>query len=299
MPWNGKNEKLRGWKRYPARGAGRHGAPRPTPQQARNPQTLSRLRPLWLGDRLRFEGVIRFHNLRPVELGALVWAIEWGGNDRLRHGLGMGKPFGWGQVALRLGRDHERSRIVPNDPSAPAEPVADTLARCQDAFVAEMDRWLASKGVNTGWAQSEPIRRLRAMADPANAERNAPLRHMTLDPDGKANQFADAKKAGLVLQEYWEAGETPQITPPMLTDMKGLAGGGGGGRPGAGGTARKGGGASATGGGLFRKGERVTNIEEGEVVVVLADQAGPNAPVTIQYEDGMEDAVPAGILARR
>ena len=66
------------------------------------------LNPLATG--ARFVTVARFHNLRAVELGAVLWALTFGQTDpkpnevRLRHRLGMGKPFGLGEVVISVTR---------------------------------------------------------------------------------------------------------------------------------------------------------------------------------------------------
>ena len=61
---------------------------------------LTRIRPLKAG--VRFKCSIRFENLRPEELGALVWALQPKGETSAvyRHHLGMGKPLGMGAVAI-------------------------------------------------------------------------------------------------------------------------------------------------------------------------------------------------------
>jgi CRISPR-associated protein (TIGR03986 family) len=51
----------------------------------------------------RFEFTINFQNLAPVELGALLWALELEeGEEKGHHRLGFGKPLGFGSVALRI-----------------------------------------------------------------------------------------------------------------------------------------------------------------------------------------------------
>jgi len=61
---------------------------------------LTRIMPLAVGVRFQFR--VRFENLRPEELGALLWALSLPGDaDRVyRHKLGMGKPLGMGAVAI-------------------------------------------------------------------------------------------------------------------------------------------------------------------------------------------------------
>lgn len=49
---------------------------------------------------VRFHFRIRFENLSPVELGALLWALRLPGSGEYRHKLGMGKPLGLGAVKI-------------------------------------------------------------------------------------------------------------------------------------------------------------------------------------------------------
>jgi hypothetical protein len=113
---------LAGWKRYPPRNLSRTG------QEARFPgqdepeagATVSRMRFLPPGG--EFRGTIRFHNLLPVELGALLWALTLGkpGNER-RHMIGRGRAQGFGQTRAMIARlSAERNRDGTNlsDPGA-------------------------------------------------------------------------------------------------------------------------------------------------------------------------------------
>lgn len=50
---------------------------------------------------LVFRGRIAVHNVTKAELGALLWAITWDGDDRRRHKIGFCKPFGAGVCQAR------------------------------------------------------------------------------------------------------------------------------------------------------------------------------------------------------
>ncbi|MEQ8817880.1 MAG: TIGR03986 family CRISPR-associated RAMP protein [Thalassobaculum sp.] len=302
-PWPGGASELRGWKRYPARGAGRHAPPRLNVSQQESRGSQVRLQPLQREGGLVFDGLVHFHNLRPFELGALVWALEWGGNPDLRHGLGMGKPFGWGQVSVRIERGDRRQRVLPNLAAA----TVPSLESCRDTFVAAMETWALQHNIAGGWAAGLQMRRLRAMADPSNASLNEPLQYLELDPERGINRFQAAKKAGLVLREYWDRddeqafeewrkgkGAMHPVAVPPISQVKGFA-------PDRGSATT-----SRTAGSqakpvrqlLFRKNEKVLNIEENELVTVVADQASPVAPVLIRYDDGIEDEINARFLQR-
>ena len=53
------------------------------------------------GNKFRF--TIDFHNLAPIELGALLWTLELRENDRQGyHRLGLAKPLGFGSIELKV-----------------------------------------------------------------------------------------------------------------------------------------------------------------------------------------------------
>ena len=191
MDWKGQKEQLRGWKRYPAR-------PAKGNMPAAGGDSASVLHPIMGSDAnpLIFEGCIRYHNLHPIELGALLWALTWGAKAELRHALGMGKPYGWGQVSI--------------------EPKIDDLLTVLRPFIDAMENAVP------GWADSPQIKQLSAMADPkVGKENEAILRQMTLDPQGGENQFKDAKDGPRVLPEYAWPKNSISAVPGTVTQAKG------------------------------------------------------------------------------
>ncbi len=210
---------IRGFKRYPARSKQEVGVQALTKDQESNRKVQIRLHPLPAGT--SFQGRIVFHNLKREELGALLWALTWGGDEGLRHGLGMGKPFGFGQVRFEI--DGRKSRLVPNDPSSGEAPLSDDRQReLTQSFAQYME---AAAEAHGGWENSPQIQNLLAMADPSAAEELPPgmeLRHMKLmrcmDSEGKQvsiNEFlwARQKTPALVLGDYatvtrWPTGAT-------------------------------------------------------------------------------------------
>ncbi|MBI3892088.1 MAG: TIGR03986 family CRISPR-associated RAMP protein [Candidatus Wallbacteria bacterium] len=174
--------RLRGWKRYPVRNATQSSH---IPERA-NDSVMTILKPLVKGS--RFIARFHFHNLKTRELGAVLWAIDFGGEKRCRHSVGTGKPLGYGQV--RLGVIESSAHLEPN-----SSKTAVNLEFCRQAFVAHME------AMQPGWAQGEALTHLREMADPAlGQKRLQELRYPVLD--GKTNDFTAAKKDGLVLEPY-------------------------------------------------------------------------------------------------
>ncbi len=154
---------LRGWKRYPVRpNCGGYDVNREKGKKV-SVKVRNHLYPLPTGS--VFTGTVRVHNLRPLELGALLWCLTWGEQPHLRHALGMGKPFGMGQVSVQV----TDLSLIRNDGGT----VPDVTA-CISQFINEMERAYRAAVVNRdvvhhGWAGSEQITQLMAMADPSAA----------------------------------------------------------------------------------------------------------------------------------
>ncbi|KAI5911982.1 TIGR03986 family CRISPR-associated RAMP protein [Azoarcus sp. PA01] len=148
-----------GWKRYPLKPPA---FPTINSKAAENAKVQVRLETVPEGT--RFSTRLRFHNLRPVELGALLWAVDFGGRIDRRHGLGMGKPFGLGQVSLQVVahriRSNHPARIATEDESL-------LLQACRLDFIDFMDGVLRDAGQTEGWEGSAPVQALLEHALPA------------------------------------------------------------------------------------------------------------------------------------
>lgn len=108
MPEEVQNPQLAGIKIYPVRDD--YDLPS-YPQEIRNfydwntkqktaaERQATLLRPL--DKDTKFTGRIYFHNLRPFELGALLWALTLG-DSKLRHKIGMGRPLGLGEISIQI-----------------------------------------------------------------------------------------------------------------------------------------------------------------------------------------------------
>jgi CRISPR-associated protein (TIGR03986 family) len=155
LTYSDDEAKLAGWKRYPAAGDLRN-----HPGNIENDKLASRARFLDAGTRFRFS--VRFHNLRPAELGALYWSLTLGGNERLVHRLGKGKPYGYGEVSIRVLPDASRVVGVAGD----SREVEAAFSDASSSFEETMDR--ACKGQK--WRQTEQVRALLTMSDPTRSQ---------------------------------------------------------------------------------------------------------------------------------
>ncbi len=87
---------LSGFKRYPV-----HQTVKKQDLLNMNDEMKTIIRPLKEG--AEFVGKLRFHNLRPIEIGALLSAITFH-NNKGYHSLGYGKPLGYGKVSISINK---------------------------------------------------------------------------------------------------------------------------------------------------------------------------------------------------
>ncbi len=177
--------RIRGWKRYAVRKDGESPNPSepPTVKDKENLDVATTFRPLKAGT--QFRGKIRVHNLRPIELGALIWALTWGGNPSLRHIVGMAKPYGYGAIQVTI--------IGSSLKNASSQTVdIARITRTMTEFEQAMEH------ENHDWKKSDQIRELQAMANPNS---NPPMDN-TEYPSLRKNKFVEYKKGKKALRPY-------------------------------------------------------------------------------------------------
>ena len=183
--------RLAGRKRYP-----RSPETRKPSEGNENERTLTRLR--FLPKDTAFRGRMRFHNLHPVELGALLWSLTFGKpGERYWHAIGRAKAYGYGSLSVRVdfaGEPVVRNLSAEHDAIA-RQPTA--LEPYLTLFESYMTRKLSALGVDGPFDQVAEIRQLRAMANPGMAEdlREA-LTFLPLDGDKSEPTYPSVKKDG-------------------------------------------------------------------------------------------------------
>lgn len=186
--------KLRGWKRYPVKAKN---VQQPPP----NISNKVKVRLETLSENTQFTGKIRFHNLRPVELGGLLWVLDFGERTDLRHALGMGKPYGLGQVKITIKTDV--SKVVANNRVAlEGLSTESTLAASRKLFIAYMNNvWqnvAESQNKDLFWEKSEQVLNILAMANPKEGEKyQDDLMYLPT-----VTAFGDVKKENDYLDSY-------------------------------------------------------------------------------------------------
>jgi len=189
--------RLRGWKRYRPLDAPIN-PPRPKDGKgiAFNEEKMQKLgttfTPIQRG--AKFTTRMHLHNVKLAELGALLWALDFGGegsgnaSDRPRHVMGLGRSIGFGQVQFSI----QGGTLYQNAESQDAPAMESILERARETFIAEMEAFAADKRDLGGWAASRQIYELVESSRPIAA---ADGRHMQIDHPGNGNEFVAAKKS--------------------------------------------------------------------------------------------------------
>jgi CRISPR-associated protein (TIGR03986 family) len=187
---------ISGWKRYPVRKSPFGLAPEGKAAKNGNDAKVI-LNPLPSGT--IFNGKIRFHNLKPEELGAIIWGLEWGGDPTKCHSLGMGKPFGFGSISVKIKDSH----LIPNCIDAKTQDVYGYRKVFVDYMEQEYSKWLGASNntdpdVSRDWLNTPQMKQLLAMADPENSK-SKNLTYMKLKDN---NEFIKCKGKKEILKLY-------------------------------------------------------------------------------------------------
>lgn len=89
------NAELAGWKKYPI-----HKTLKQNKSPNDNEKVAVKFKPLPMGAKFKFE--IKYHNLRKIEIGALLSALTFHNCDWAFHSVGMAKPLGYGKIKLSI-----------------------------------------------------------------------------------------------------------------------------------------------------------------------------------------------------
>jgi hypothetical protein len=187
--------RIRGWKRYHA--LDRTVTP-PAPvknsgESMDDSNVATRFAPLPEGT--RFRGRIRFHNLSAVELGALLWALDFGEHSGAMHRLGMAKSLGYGNVTLTIRGGDIRDNATWSNKDR------DSRARsAKEAFRDAINAWCSAE-FGCPWERTVQYQELLNLSTPVQARDH---RHMLInngDPNPQQrNEFTLAKSQGWALR---------------------------------------------------------------------------------------------------
>lgn len=160
--WNSEHVRIAGIKRYPVRNNLSD-----TTKGTSDMETL--LVPL--DTNTSFKEKIRFHNLRRVELGALLSSITFGNDDSCRHSFGSGKPYGYGKSKVEI----TNLNLVDKN---------DTVEELISYFDGEMEKFQDNKAISE----------LKSMAKGISQEREQEFTYMQMSTKREDNEFIKGKE---------------------------------------------------------------------------------------------------------
>lgn len=186
---------ISGWKRYPVKA---FAVPKPT--NMANVDTV--FRPLDKG--VCFKSIIRFHNLKKAELGALLSSLTFHGNEKnVFHNIGMAKPLGYGKL-----------RISCN--------LSGILQGKERELMGEFEKTMNSaigNGETSIWINSDQIKELLTMAYDKHGVQDDLLQYMKLEMQG-TNEFITAKTQKEYLRKFSEISNSKFIAPSIFEEVK-------------------------------------------------------------------------------
>lgn len=142
---------LKGWKRYPAQTQFTAHLPRDVADKVNVQSKLELMK-----EQSQFKGQIVFHNLKQIELGALLWCLQFEQQkNKAMHSLGHGKPLGAGAVYF----DNLALTAISNNHNKTSD--INTLI---SSFIDNMNQ-AHPANVETSWQDSIQLKHLFGFAD--------------------------------------------------------------------------------------------------------------------------------------
>jgi CRISPR-associated protein (TIGR03986 family) len=182
------NSILAGWKRYPIHKNFNHNC------QGKSTQTTC-ITPLNKGAKFKLK--VRFHNLKKVEIGALLSALTFHNNSSSYfHSLGLAKSYGYGKVSLNITR-------ISN------------LKFSQNEYLKAFESAMNSEVFDSKivWHESEQIKNLFSMAKPQD---DTNLQYM------KLSEFAKEKNNYNYLDRYINLEGVSSCQPKELSNSSSI-----------------------------------------------------------------------------
>lgn len=196
--WNSSVALIKGRKRYPV--MGRNGDAYGY-NDTGNGNNETKFRPLSAGT--AFSGKIHFHNLRRVELGALISALSFNGRSECFHSIGEAKPLGYGKVKTEVIR-------ISDYPVAGNETSSGSDVNTKKHYYLKLFEEMMT-GFDSHWKSSKSLSQLYAMAKGIPDGRESEFAYMRMSTNSKENEFAQVKKGIENLPSFTEVLEGKKV----------------------------------------------------------------------------------------
>lgn len=152
-----------------------------------------------------FKGQVRFHNLKPEELGALLSALTFHGNQAACfHQIGMAKPYGYGKIKVAIDNiteyRYERECVTERKID-------------QIPYLALFEKYMSDK-LKKPWIETPQVKELLTVTHFKTPNQSC-FDYMTLDMEKRKNEFNDAKSDNLYLRKYSELINDSFVAPSI------------------------------------------------------------------------------------
>lgn len=181
------NAMLAGWKRYPIHRHFKHKCDGES-------NLTSNVIPLNSG--CSFRSKIRIHNLKPIEIGALISALTFHDTKECFHSIGMGKSLGYGKIKIAING---------------LKNLKYSKTEYMQFFESCVNSELSMDG--KAWHESEQIKNLYTMA---SEQDDSNLKYMEL------GQFAKAKNQYYYLDRYINLDEVNSVSVKSLSSEQSI-----------------------------------------------------------------------------
>ena len=198
--WDDSNARIKGRKRYPVRTTVWNSV---NDEDSVSDSLKCSLIPLEAGT--VFTGVVRFHNLKIEEYGALLAALTFNGHSECFHSIGEAKPLGYGKVKIDIQKT-EAFNIVFGK-----EVEKETALESFRAMMMEFSQY---------WDRSASLNELYAMAKGIRAGREGDFKYLRMSTNADDNEFKEVKESRQNLPLFSNIGNPQVVNPGVANEIK-------------------------------------------------------------------------------
>ncbi len=169
-------------------------------KQAESDKLNTWIHPLRAGS--SFKGTIHFHNLLPEELGALLSALTFHGNESCYHQIGQAKPYGFGKVTFELSELQVPSYL-------------ESSLHEKNFYMARFEQMMQL--FDPSWRVTNSLKEFFTLSSISVSGKDRNYQYMEMNMDKGENEFVNVKKAKLYLEDFTKR-INQTITPESLLD---------------------------------------------------------------------------------
>ena len=171
------NAVLSGRKRYPVHSKESFDPSDINQEVPENQEVITSFYPLDIGT--VFKTKIKYHNLLPVELGALLSAITFHNTNNCKHNIGFAKPYGFGRIKIKIKNDNFSDKYM--------------------SLYEKLLNDFTNREMNKDWLETDQLKELFSMAFMLENQDRDKLKYMKLADfqqikKAKKEDYDDCKK---------------------------------------------------------------------------------------------------------